>query len=319
MAETRVRVVDLDLWYSGDAEARRGVAAEIDLSMSELGFVVVINHGVDGALAGNLRRSTAQFLDLPTEVKARYEVPALGAPGWVPFGIEANGYIFGEDTPPDLKESWVVNMGELATPDGGRRDHLVGTNVWPTEMPDLQTHLQRYLAEVERLNLELLAVLAVSLGIEPDALVQRCSHAANTFVVNWYPPLVHTGAVGDNQFRIGPHTDFGSITILDRQPGLGGLQIQTPNDEWIDAPWVAGSLVINVGDLLEMWSGGRWRSARHRVAPPAADAPHESLMSLVYFCEPDGDVVIEPLIEGDEFEPVRAADYLKARIDQITV
>jgi isopenicillin N synthase-like dioxygenase len=207
----------------------------------------------------------------------------------------------------------------VPTPDGSPRQHVVGTNRWPTEVAELERDVTQYLGEVERLNLDLLAMLAVALDIEVDALVQRCAHAASTFVVNWYPPLVHTGAVAENQFRIGPHTDFGSITILDRQPGLGGLQIQTPEGEWVDAPWQSGSLVINVGDLLEMWSGGRWRSARHRVLPPDADAPNESLTSLVYFCEPDGDVIIEPLIEGDEFEPVRAADYLQARLDQITV
>jgi isopenicillin N synthase-like dioxygenase len=319
MNEVQVRVVDLARWFTGDVDERLQVADDINDSLGELGFVVVTNHGVDPAGADAVRGTVGRLLDLPVDAKQPYEVPALGFPGWVPFGIEANGYIFGEETPPDLKESWVTNMGQIPGADGGARGHVVGTNVWPAELPELEPTVLDYIGQVERLNLELLAMLAVALGLDERALVDRCSRAASTFVVNWYPPLVHTGPVADNQYRIGPHTDFGSITILDRQPGLGGLQIQTAAGDWVDAPWVAGSLVINAGDLLEMWSGGRWRSARHRVLPPDADAPDESLMSLVFFCEPDGDVMIEPLIDGDSFEPVRASDYLQSKLDQITV
>ncbi len=319
MSTPQVRVVDLARWYDEGPDGRTAVAADIDASLRELGFVVVTNHGVDAAEAAAVRSTVAEFLAQPDASKAPYEVPSLGQPGWVPFGVEANGYVFGEETPPDLKESWVVNLADVATPDGAPRAHLVGANTWPAAVPELQPAVDRYLASVERLNLELLRMLAVALGLADDALVARCSHAANTFVVNWYPPLTHTGSIAENQYRIGPHTDFGSITILDRQPGLGGLQIQTPAGEWVDAPWEPGSLVINAGDLLEMWSGGRWRSARHRVAPPSGQAPDESLMSLVYFCEPDGDVMIEPLVDGVDFEPVRAVDYLQAKLDQITV
>jgi isopenicillin N synthase-like dioxygenase len=130
---------------------------------------------------------------------------------------------------------------------------------------------------------------------------------------------VHTGAVLDNQFRIGPHTDFGSITILDREPGVGCLQVQTADDVWVDAPWVADSFTINVGDLLSMWTGGRWRSSRHRVLPPDASAPDEALTSLVFFAQPNDDTLVSPLIEGDEFEPVLVSEFMEAKINAITV
>ena len=58
--------------------------------------------------------------------------------------------------------------------------------------------------------------------------------------INWYPPMDVAGAPEDGQFRIGPHTDFGTVTILDREPGKGGLQVWTESDGWEDAPFVAG-------------------------------------------------------------------------------
>ena len=321
-----VRIVDVSAWRDDDPARRAALLEDVDASLCELGFLVITNHGVDPGAAAAVRAAAGEFLALSPEVKAGYECDALGWPGWVPFGKEANGYIFGEDTPPDLKEGWVTNLGEIPDPDGEPRSHVVGTNRWPTETPDLRDAVLAYIGEVEQLHLELLAVLGTALGVGPGLLLDSGSSAASTFSINWYPPLVFTGEVAENQFRIGPHTDFGTITILDRQPGLGGLQIQTESGDWVDAPHEPGSLIINVGDLLEMWSGGRWRSSRHRVLPPTGEAPEESLMSLVYFCEPNAEVLISPMHGADGepigdrvFEPVRAADYLQSKLDQITV
>ena len=125
------------------------------------------------------------------------------------------------------------------------------------------------------------------------------------------------------QWRIGPHTDFGTITILDRQPGLGGLQVQLLDGTWVDAPWIEGSLVVNCGDLLAAWSNGRWRSAPHRVLPPSDAAPDESLVSLVYFCESSrrrrASRPLPGLDAPDAFAPFNAGEYLQMKLDQITV
>jgi isopenicillin N synthase-like dioxygenase len=141
--------------------------------------------------------------------------------------------------------------------------------------------------------------------------------------INWYPPLDHTGPVEDGQFRIGPHTDFGTVTILDREPGKGGLQIWTESDGWADAPFVPDAFTINTGDLLARWSGDRWRSNRHRVLPPQAVAPDEDLVSLVYFYEADRDAVVEalrpPIGKQHDHEPVISSEFLRRRLDAITI
>ena len=103
--------------------------------------------------------------------------------------------------------------------------------------------------------------------------------------INWYPPMTLAGAPADGQFRIGPHTDFGTFTVLDREPGKGGLQVWSPAGDWEDAPFDPDAFTINTGDLLARWSGDRWKSNRHRVLPPQAEAPDEDLVSLVFFYE----------------------------------
>ena len=126
---------------------------------------------------------------------------------------------------------------------------------------------------------------------------------------------------GNGQFRIA-HTDFGTVTILDREPGRGGLQVWTPQDGWEDAPYQPGAFTINTGDLLARWSGGRWKSNRHRVLPPQAEAPDEDLISLVYFYEADHDAVIEslqpPIGKPNDYAPAVSAQFLKDALDVIT-
>jgi isopenicillin N synthase-like dioxygenase len=138
--------------------------------------------------------------------------------------------------------------------------------------------------------------------------------------INRYPPLSMLGEPEPGQFRIGPHTDFGTVTVLDRQDGAGCLQVCTPDGEWVNAPYVEGAFTINIGDLLARWTGGRWRSNRHRVLPPDPGAPDEELISLIYFYELNPDTIVEPVPGGPAaYEPVRANDYLLDKLNAITV
>jgi isopenicillin N synthase-like dioxygenase len=141
--------------------------------------------------------------------------------------------------------------------------------------------------------------------------------------INWYPPMAVAGPPEPGQFRIGPHTDFGTVTILDREPGRGGLQVWTEQDGWEDAPYQPGTFTINTGDLLARWSGARWKSNRHRVLPPQAEAPDEDLVSLVYFYEADHDAVIEslqpPIGKRGGYAPVVSGQFVKKLLDAITV
>jgi len=170
---------------------------------------------------------------------------------------------------------------------------------------------------------DLLELCATALGQDPDALTRLARRPTWTFNINRYPPLVEVGEPEPGQYRIGPHTDFGTVTVLDREPGAGGLQVDVEPGGWIDAPYDPAALTINIGDLLEHWTGRRWRSGRHRVLPPQPDAPHEELVSLVFFFELDHDAVVTPLeppvgrVGG--LPPVVAAPFLKERLDAISV
>jgi isopenicillin N synthase-like dioxygenase len=316
-----VPVIDIGPWWEGSDADRAEIAAAVDAALSSVGFMLITGHGVPRSIAAQVRSRARAFFALPDELKRAYAVTIAGR-GWLPPGVEANAYSEGTETPPDMKETFAVGADEK-TGDADVDEYWFPDNVWPHEVPDLRVVIEEYLARMRVLADELLRICGAALGLGEDLFTQHTAHSTFTLNLNWYPPLGRVGEVAAGQFRIGPHTDFGTVTILDREPGAGGLQVWTEHDGWEDAPWNPDALTINTGDLLERWSGGRWRSNRHRVLPPQEAHPDEDLVSLVYFYEADHDTVVEPLqppvgrVRG--LDRVVSGEFIKERLDAITV
>ncbi|MEU5881557.1 2-oxoglutarate and iron-dependent oxygenase domain-containing protein [Spirillospora sp. NPDC047279] len=315
-----VPIIDLGPWFEGGDGERREIAARVDEALSEIGFLVVTGHGVPAGIRSEIRAAAKRFFALPEEVKRPYAV-TVGERGWLPPGVEANGYAEGTETPPDLKETFAAGADRpIGDPVLDAEWFL--PNVWPGEVPELEALLTGYLDRMRTLSDELLRLCAAALGLAPDHFTSLTGHASYTLNINRYPPMSQLGAPEPGQFRIGPHTDFGTVTVLDRQDGVGGLQVYSDESGWVNAPYVEDSFTINTGDLLARWTGDRWKSNRHRVLPPDPSAPDEELVSLIYFYECDPDARIEsigPPVGRVAHEPVRAHDFLLERLDAITI
>ncbi|WP_199923890.1 isopenicillin N synthase family dioxygenase [Streptomyces scabiei] len=316
----RIPTIDLRPWRDGGPEARAGIARTVDEALQTAGFLLVTGHGVDPGLRARIREAARAFFVLPAEAKQAYEVK-VGGRGWLGPGAEANGYSEGTETPPDLKESLTFATHEPFD-DPVVNAEWYAPNVWPAEVPELRALCEEYLARMAELENLLLSLLGEALGLEPDFFSRHMSHPTYGFNINWYPGTEVIGDPVPGQFRIGPHTDFGTVTILDRQAGKGGLQVFTDEGGWEDAPYDPAAFTINIGDLMARWTGDRWRSGRHRVLPPPADEPAEELMSLVYFGECTPGTVVEsvpPPVGRVAHPPVDSHVYLRAQLDSITV
>ena len=315
-----IATVDLSRWKEGGPGAA-AVAAEVDEGLQRAGFILVTGHGVDPGLAPAVRAASRQFFDQPDDVKQRYAVPVAGH-GWIAPGAEANGYAEGTETPPDLKESYSLGA-ETATGDPDVDRIWFAPNVWPAEVPSLQQLVAEYTAAMRRLSDDLLALFSHALGLPVNPWAALADRPTWTMNINHYPPVSVVGEPEPGQFRIGPHTDFGTVTVLDREPGAGGLQVYSDAEGWADAPYDPDALTVNIGDLLEYWSGRRWPSGRHRVLPPQPQAPEEDLVSLIYFYEANHDALVTPLeppvgrVSG--LQPVTSSGFIKERLDAITV
>ena len=316
-----VPTIDLTPWFDGSDDDRRAVAAELDAALQSVGFFLLTGHGVTHELRQRIRRSAREFFALPVEVKKQYAV-TVGGRGWLPPGVEANGYAEGTETPPDMKETFAVGA-TTKTGDHAVDDFWFPDNVWPSEIAELSAVVGEYLALMTDLANELLVVAAAALGQPYDFFTRHTGHSTYTMNINRYPPMTEAGPPADGQFRIGPHTDFGTFTVLDREPGKGGLQVWNPLGEWENAPYHPDAFTINTGDLLARWSGDRWKSNRHRVLPPQADAPEEDLVSLVFFYETNPETVVTslqpPIGRENSHRPVVAADFLRKLLDAITI
>lgn len=318
-----IPLIDVSEWRTTAPGDRQAMAERLDAAMANSGFFMVTGHGIDGSLSAAVREASARFFRLPDEVKEKYRT-IVGGRGWIRTGDEANAY-YGEDVDPDkadLKETLTFGR-EHTTGDAQIDAEFFAPNVYPAEVPELEELVVSWIDGARALYDDLLEMLATALGLNTNYFVERAANSPNTFNINRYPALDVVGAAQADQYRIAPHTDWGLVTILDRQPGYGGLQVQTAEGSWEDAPYVDGALTINIADLLARWTGDRWRSTKHRVLAPSPDAPTEELVSIICFCEPDMDQIVEPLAwpvgGGAHYEPVRAADYFTERNAAATV
>ena len=232
-----IATVDISRWHAGGAEAD-AVAADLDEGLQGAGFILVTGHGIDLKLSAAVRAAAREFFDLPEEVKGRYSV-AVGGHGWIAPGAEANAYAEGTETPPDLKESYSLGA-ETAVGDPEVDRIWFAPNIWPAEVPHLQSLVNRYTAAMRRLADDLLALMAHALRLPDNPFATLADRPTWTMNINHYPPMTVVGNRPSGQFRIGPHTDFGTFTLLDREPGAGGLQVFPPDGRRVGRRAVGG-------------------------------------------------------------------------------
>ncbi|MBF6053552.1 isopenicillin N synthase family oxygenase [Streptomyces eurocidicus] len=302
-----IALIDLQQWRDGGPRTREEVAARLDTALRAHGFCLITGHGLPRLLRSELRSLARVFFTLPAEVKERYTA-GTGGSGWSPALPIAPG------RPPDLKETFSFRSGGST---GSQDLDDRRSERWPAEVPRLQDAAGEFLRRMRALSDELLSVCAVALGAAPryfEAFRRDPTHAG---ALKWYPSLRHLGPTRPGQHRVGPHTDLGALTVIDREFGLGGLQLETADRRWLDAPCTPETLSVTVGELLSRWSGDRWPACRHRVAPPPAEVPEEDLLSLLYVSGADHDALIEsfpPPVGTTAHPPVRWGDYLRANL-----
>ena len=163
----------------------------MDAALQSVGFFLITGHGVPDELRARVRAEARAFFALPPETKQRYAVTVAGR-GWLPPGVEANGYAEGTQTPPDLKESFAVGADQ-PTGDPEVDGYWFQPNVYPAEVPGLQPAVVDYLARMRELADELLVLCAAALGLDHDFFTRHTGHATHTMNINWYPPMAVAG------------------------------------------------------------------------------------------------------------------------------
>ena len=306
-----IPVIDMAPLVDGSRAQIERVANDIQRAAIDIGFLYVKNHGVPQHLYDSALQAARTFFDLPLDVKSQVGINKRHR-GFVAIG----GANVAQGKRVDAKEtfSWGLELPE-DDPDVIKINGLPGPNNWPDFFPKLQPALYDYFLASFKCGDHLLRAIAISLGIEPDFFSTRYSKPFARGQIIHYPPQAPTGGI--EQFGIGEHTDFGAITLL-WQDMNGGLQIKNRRGDWVHATPIEGTMVINIGDLLERWSNDRFKSNPHRVVNTSGRARY----SLTVFYDPDYPTIVDPKDMGlpigtaPKYEPIVAGDHIRSRFDK---
>jgi isopenicillin N synthase-like dioxygenase len=279
---SRLPVIDVSSLLGGDAGARRRAAAEIGEACRGLGFFYAKGHAISDDTLDLLGGASRKFFALPEEEKLRIAMSRGGRAwrGFFPVGGELTS------GKPDIKEG--VYFGEELGTDDARvkaRLPLHGRNLFPDQVPELKPAVTAFMAEAEKSSHAIMEGVAMSLAL--DAQYFRKTYTGQPtmlFRIFHYP-----ASSADLGWGVGEHTDYGLLTLL-AQDDIGGLEVKT-QEGWIDAPPIPGTLVCNIGDMLDRLTGGAYRSTPHRVLNTSG----KSRLSFPFFFDPGFDAHIVPL------------------------
>ncbi len=300
-------VFDLAGFEAATGRDRAEAATRLDRICRETGFVVLRGHGVPEATIAAVWDAAGRFFAQPPEAKQQVSAPYPGYPyGYLGPDREALARSRGEQTPPDLKESF--NGGPLIVPAGITDPEAHAFCYQPTLWPDLpgfRPAWEAYYRAMEALAGRIMSAFAEALGLPAGYFAPFIADPISALRALSYP--ASHGVPLDRQQRAGAHTDYGSLTILLPQAGSQGLQICRADGSWVDVPAESGAFVINIGDLMARWTADRWVSTLHRVVA-LPDQP--ARRSLAFFHQPAWDALIVPLDGSTAHPPVRSGPYL---------
>ena len=240
-----------------------------------------------------------EFFLLPLDAKKQYAYS----------GVKENiGYNWLEEErltptmPGDLKESY-----NWVSPDRMQEEY------WPKEIPEFKLMAKKIERIARMLSYQFLYRFEKVLNVPTGKLVEKHLDGSATMRMIHYPP--YEGEIKENQVRGGAHTDYGTITLLWRFDDVPGLQIyDKEDDEWIDAPIIENSIVLNVADMFARWSNDILKSTPHRIVNSDLSRPR---YSMPYFVDPGRDVMIENITKDPaKYPPIPAYEYLKWRLAQ---
>ncbi|KAK9742345.1 hypothetical protein RND81_03G165700 [Saponaria officinalis] len=270
-----IPLIDLAGLFSSDPDTVRVTKNQVSEACQVWGFFQVVNHGVEPELMDQAQQTWRDFFHLPMENKQKYGNSPRTYEGYGSrLGVEKGAildwsdYYFLHYLPPALKDY----------------------SKWPDQPPHHREIVDKYLNELVKLSGRLTKVLSSNLGLEEDYLqkafggddVGACLRA------NFYPKCPQP----DLTLGLSPHSDPGGMTILLPDNDVPGLQVRKGN-KWITVKPAPHAFIVNMGDQIQVISNARYKSVEHRVIVN----PNMERVSLAFFYNPRGDLVIEPAKE----------------------
>ncbi len=299
--EYEIRTVDLERFLHGESAEKAAFAQELGTALQDIGFAILVGHGVDAALYGEVERAVVRLFTSHTlEEKLRFAAKRHGSVNQGYFPIQHTS-----DIHPDLVEGWVFcrRAFDLDEPDGRARL----ADFWPD--PSEQRVFRELVRAHERLIRPVMQSILAYLGCDPHLYDERLTRTNIGLRLNYYPPI---GQDPSGAGRLLGHEDVDLFTFLPA-PQIEGLQIlNRRNFRWIRLRAPEGSLILNTGDYMQRITNDVLPSTTHRVSKPRDPAlggrARVSFPMNVYLWE-DELLEVLPGLGSPRYEPIRALEF----------
>lgn len=307
---SEIPVIDISALIDGDHDTRKAVAAQIVHAAENTGFFYIVEHGVPRELIDDVFAKSAEFFATPDDNKLGIGLESSTCfRGYLPLDSKGS-----DPTQRNYLEAF--QMGEEHAADNPYEEMLYGPNQWPAQPGTLRDTMMAYHRAMDTLADRLQRAFAIGIDFPGDYFLRFYRKPLNQLRLLHYPP--RPPELDEKVMGARVHTDTGAFTIL-LQDQVGGLEVQNADGEWVAATPMEGAFVVNVGDMLQNWTNGRFISIKHRVINRSGKERY----SVPYFLNPDLTALVEPLPEfvsadnPPRFEPAHVGKFLSQRFDSI--
>jgi isopenicillin N synthase-like dioxygenase len=307
-----IPIIDIEGLFSNDLIERKRVANAMGNACRNVGFFYIVNHRIPEHLVADIYRVAKGFFKLPLEKKFRYHVSHY-SPFHSYFGLGDLNDGLHEPDASDLKEGYEIFF-ELPKdgPNPLAGNPISEPNIWPDEPHDFQSVVYSYYESVLPLGRLLLKGFALALDLPETYFDNKTTKPLADLALLHYPPQPEP--IDPKHIGVGAHTDFECFTILTQD--AAGLQVQNNLGQWIEAPPIPGSFVINIGDCMARWTNDTFASTIHRVI----NLTGKSRFSIPFFFNVSCDTVIACLesCQSPErprrYAPVQAGEWITTNL-----
>ena len=258
---------------------------DLDRAAREVGFFLLVNHGVPEALRTRVLSLARSFFARPQAAKDALSIRQ--STSWRGYQRVYEN-VTGEK--PDAHEALDLYS------ESPRATHHRGANLWPDA--EFEAVYIEYVDELLGVGRTTMRHFSKGLGLRPDYFDRLYDDSFWCMRAIHYPDAPE--AEPRSEFGCGAHTDYGCLTLLLTDERRGALQARNLAGDWVSIDPVPGAFVCNIGDMLSLWTGGQYASTPHRVVrapPPPGETATAGRVSVPFFFEPNYDALIAPIAE----------------------
>ncbi|KAI0329030.1 Clavaminate synthase-like protein [Cubamyces sp. BRFM 1775] len=310
-----IPIIDLKDIDNPNPEARKALGSAVKDACINVGFLYVKNHGIPEDKIERAYSASKDFFSLPVERKMELDIrKTSNFKGYTAILSSNNDPLNRGDLHEGFEFGWEEIQARINDEKRANDGVMAGANVWPSDLPGFREPVLSYYHAAVDLGRKMFPLFALALDLPENFFDDKTKNAAAIMRVLHYPP--QTGPVDDRVIGIGAHTDFECFTVLWQEPGIQALQVLNKQKEWIDAPPIPGTLVINLGDQFARWTNDVFKSTVHR----AINRSGVRRYSIPLFFGTDYDVKLEPIPScvsperPPKYEVVTAGEYVKERL-----